>query len=622
MPVYRFGPFLLEPSERRLSRSGTVIALTGKTIDVLLLLVEAGGRLVDRATFQDRLWPDTVVEERNLTVHISTLRRILNDGDDADYIETVPRAGYRLTVPVEPVEAAEMMETAAAAGTTETAAAPEPRRRWPRLRGRLALAALLLCNFAGLAWYGYASRSGAGTAPLSLAVLPLVTPDLDEGDRYLGLGIADAVITQLGGLPQLNVRPTSAVRDLAGADPVEVGRRLQVGTVLDGMIWRQNDRLLVSVQLVDVENGAIRWGARFEQPLSDAFVLQGLVAERVAVALLPRLATPAVVRSDRPPASEAYLLQMQARVQLGHVERDPALRAVELFRQAIALDPGYGRAYSGLAAAYMQLTATEMTRVLSAEDGVVRAQAAAEQALKLEPGLGEARAILATLKFTYDWDWNAAGEEYRLALAVSPNSPEVAESYGWYLAACGRFDEALAWLRHAHDLDPVRRQTQEYIGFTQWMAGDPQAGLEALRQASEIDPRAHRPHLRRMFILDDLQQHDAAMAARVKWLTLFDGQSLADRLLAVQHDQGYRAAMVEWIRFLDRFDQPFETALQWMALDEHGQALAALERCVMLKCTPAPFLAVLPSFRPLHGDPRFRTLLGRLNMEPRCDAPM
>lgn len=619
MPVYAFGPFVLDSGERRLTREGDTIALTGKAFEVLEILAEAGGRLVTRETLYTRLWPDTVVEERTLTVHISTLRKTLTASGPVDYVETVPRAGYRLTAPVRQTDTG-------GADTAEpaTAAAPEVPPPWRSLRA-YALAAAVVAGLllAGVVLYRRDLPADAseprGVPAVTLAVLPFTSLGLAEDDRYLGLGIADAVITQLSGLPSIGVRPTSAIRDVAnGADSAEVGRTLHVASVLEGAIQRDGDQLRITVRLVDTESGTTRWGQSFEQPVANAFALQDAIAQRVAGVLVPRLAAEetATLQSYRPRSAEAYRLQLQARVNLAKVEREPAFKAVEQFQQAIALDPDYALAYAGLASAYRILTSTTVTRALSVEDGVRLAREAAERALALDPKSGEASAVLAGLKFVYDWDWTGAETAFRRALAVAPNSADASARYGWFLAAMGRDREALARLQRARKLDPLRRDTIEMLGFVQWMAGDAGQGLATLAEASAMDPRARRPYFRRMLILDSLGRQDEAMAERAGWLERFDEAQWAKEIVQVYHAKGYRTALEPWLRMLGRLGQAYELAMQWMALGETDKALASLARCLDEHCAAAPFLRAHPTFRPLHDDPRFQALLDRLHLPP------
>ena len=605
--VYGFGPFVLDTVERRLTRDDAPVALAGKAFEALEVLVAAGGRLVPREALYEQLWPDIVVEERTLTVHVSTLRKILSGDGDIDYIETVPRAGYRLAVPVR------------ALPTPEEPVNPASTRR--RFLLPATFAALLVAILA-LAVLLYEDRaptvaSRTGTPAVTLAVLPFAALDLPEDDRFLGLGIADAVITQLSGLPRLGVRPTSAVLKVAAdADPGAMGSSLLVTDVLEGAIQRDGDRLRISVRLVDTETGTARWGENFEQPVAGVFELQDAIARRVASILLPRLAAEeaAMLQTYRPRSAEAYRLQLRARVNLSRFERGPAFEAVAQFQQAVALDPDYARAYAGLASAYAQLTSTLVTRALSVSDGVRLAREAAEAALALDSALGEAHTVLADLRFLFDWDWAGAEEAYRHAVAVAPNDAETLAAYGWFLSAMSRHDESLTLLKRARQLDPLRRDNVEMLGFVQWMAGDAEQGLATLAEASALDPAARRPYFRRMLILDGLGRRDQAMAERAQWLQRFDEAQWARDIVEVQHAKGYRVALEPWLAMLDRLGQPYELAMQWMALDEPQKALAGIARCLEIRCASAPFLRAHPSFRTLHGDPRFEAHAARLKL--------
>jgi DNA-binding winged helix-turn-helix (wHTH) protein len=195
MPTYAFGPFILDPADRRLTRSGRRVAVPAKAWQILLLMAEAGGRLVPHETFRAKLWPNVVVEDRTLTVHVSTLRKALGSGPPEDYIETVARAGYRLAVPVRILSEAD----------------PPPQ-----------------------------VPSGPTTAEArQLAVRTFSTGDLVEADTYLGVGIADAVTTALGALPGLAVSPAGAAEDLT------VARTLGLGHLLEGAVQRSSDQLHV-----------------------------------------------------------------------------------------------------------------------------------------------------------------------------------------------------------------------------------------------------------------------------------------------------------------------------------------------------------------------------------------
>lgn len=615
MACYEFGVYYVDTRERRLQRGDERIPLTPKVFETLELLIEAGGKVVDRETFHARLWPDTNVEDRNLTVNISTLRKALGGGE-SDYVETVPKLGYRLRVAVRVVDRPETLLTAEF-GTPPTSPAVEG-GTWGRRHVRFAFVSGLLIGLIALGMISFKRDGESPPTPTSLAVLPFNTIGLPEGEGYLSVGIADALIAQLSSLHDLVVRPTSSIQNIGtDRDPLVVGRRLQVGHVLDAMIQRDGNRLKVSAQLIDVARGIAVWSERFEQQEDSIFELQDMIVARVAARLVPQLAAAAQAAAQRyrPSSAEAYRLQIEARARLSTLSRDDTLRARSLFERAVALDPQYAHALAGLASTYAMLTSTIIGRPIPVDQGMRLARETAARALAIDPDNGEAIAVRGLVKFTYDWDWAGAEDDLRRAVDVSPGSAEAHESYGWFLVSQGRIQDGLMQLGQARALNPVQRQTIELIGLSQWIAGQPELALASLREASELDPDAPRPHFRRMVVLTQMQRTTDAMAARADWLTRFDSPGVAqtyERLLATE---GERAMMERWIALLERLEQTWEAADQLMAIGEQERAVEALERCEAERCTSLPFVAVHNSFKPLAGNPRFDALLSRMRLK-------
>ena len=340
MTIHAFGPFVLDSRERRLTRDGCLVAVPGKAWQILVLLTEAGGRLVPHETLRAKLWPNVVVEDRTLTVHVSTLRKILGADRSPECIETVTGAGYRIAVPVQTLSAADAESPAMA----ETA------------------------------------------RPLS--VQPFSTEgDVAEVDSYLGVGMADALTTALGGVRQLTVYPMAAEPAVA-AEPA-------LGHVLEGSVRLQDDRLHVSAQLIDIASGRTQWSQRFEQPQTDAAAVQEAIAQRVAGSLAQLSAADrSGLQAYRPRSTEAYFLQMQARANLKAYVRLPMMKAMGLFEQAVALDPDYAAAHAGLAWTYLLLGSTTLGRSLWPDEAMPLARKSAERAIALDPRLAEAWAVL------------------------------------------------------------------------------------------------------------------------------------------------------------------------------------------------------------------------------------
>ena len=565
MPIYAFGPFVLDPAERRLARNGLRVSVPGKAWQILVLLAEAGGRLVPHETFRTRLWPSVVVEDRTLTVHMSTLRKALGAGPDGDFIETVARAGYRLAVPVRTV--------------AKAALAPPAEER-----------------------------------PLGVRVFS--TGDLGHADTYLGVGMADAVTTILGGVRGLTVSSVGAVADLDGA------RALGLAHMLEGTVRRHAGRLQVSANLIDVPSGQAEWSERFEGVHGDDSALQDVIASRVATSIGRSPTVRGGLRSYRPRMSEAYFLQLEARAHLKPFTRLPLLKALTLFEQALALDPDYALAHAGLGSAYLLMASTAMLRPLQVDEAIPMARRCAERALALDEGLAEAWAVLGRVKMEYDWDWDGAEADLAHAVALNPNSVEALATFGQFLSAMGRHDEAIEAMERARSLDPRNVETLQHLGIVCWMAGQPDRALEIVKESLALAPDSVRGHYGRMMILDQLGRHDEAMAERLSTLRgLSVGQGLAEQVDTLLRSKGWREAMHVWIGLLERTNRWEGAAMQWMAVAEPQRALDALDHCIKARTTYLCFTAQNPYFRSLHGTPRFQGILQALKLDRR-DGPV
>jgi DNA-binding winged helix-turn-helix (wHTH) protein/TolB-like protein len=299
---YEFGPFRVDTVNHVLLRDGEPLPLKPKVFDTLLVLVESRGRVLDKDELMRRLWPDTVVEEANLTQNIYLLRKALGEESHGGaYIETMPKRGYQFVASVRVLEAG-----SPALAPEESAAAGEERRQpagsgggeagpaflfGRRRAATLALAALALA--AAFVFVPIPKRPEQAAPPSirSVAVLPFKPLGPDAGDESLGFGMADTLITRLSNIRQLIVRPTGAVRRFASPDqdPVAAGRELKVDEVLEASIQRAGDRIRVTLRLVRVSDGAPLWAGKFDEPAGDVLAVQDRVSEQVAQALVPRM---------------------------------------------------------------------------------------------------------------------------------------------------------------------------------------------------------------------------------------------------------------------------------------------------------------------------------------------
>ena len=512
--LYEFGPFILDPAERTLQRGGSPVPLQPKVFDTLLVLVQNGGHLIEKGEFMRAVWPeDEFVEEQNLNKNISKLRRALENGaGGAEYIETVPKSGYRFAAEVRTVgavrDASLIVETrtrtsriaeeeteddslaadarrpavvavkakpALEATTTAPARLAAKRgaamtdwvatRLTPR-RGVIIAAVLLALTLGSLA-YGWRWRQSS-VAPRaeikSLAVLPLKS--LDKNENYLGLGIADAVIRRISQTGGLIVRPTSAVRRYLDedTDAITAARQLNADAVLEGSVQRADDRLRVSVSLLRTSDGASLWAESFDMRSTDIFTIQDRVAQQVAARLQLRLdpsqQASLIKRStSNPIAHEYYVRGVHSLDQRGFGEgAKPQMEAtIDYFKRAIAADPDYALAHAQLANAYIWMALFIEEQAVWAE----RAKQEINRADALDPQLAETRVARHwLLGSAYEgWQSEAAVRELLLAQQINPNVGHVELGSIYY--HLGLEDLGDRAYQRALDIDP----TSEYVKY-------------------------------------------------------------------------------------------------------------------------------------------------------------
>ncbi|MGH9752968.1 MAG: tetratricopeptide repeat protein, partial [Blastocatellia bacterium] len=443
---FEFGPFRLDTAERLLLRDGEPVLLPPKAFDTLLVLVANRGHILRKDDLLNAVWPEAMVEENNLSQYVSALRKAL--GDDCNgqkYIETIPKLGYRFV--------ARVMEV-------------EEEKNSVQESGRI-----------------------AGSHVRSIAVLPFKYLGAEGGDEYLGLGIADAIITRLGNLKQIVVRPTSSVRKYAGSaqDPIVAGHELRVEAVLEGNIQRAGDRIRATVQLVSVRDEAPMWAEKFDVEFKDIFTVEDSTSEQVVEALILKLTHEERERLTRRYTEdiEAYQLYLKGRYYWNKRSSGGFKKASSYFQQAIDKDPGYALAYAGLADCY---NLHSYYGEMAPQESFPKAKAASSRALEIDDMLAEARTSLAFVRAWYDWDWPAAESEFHRALELNPNYATAHHWYALFLMAMERADEAIEEIKRAHEIDPLSLPINRDVGLVYHRARLYDRAIEQYLKTIELDP--------------------------------------------------------------------------------------------------------------------------------------
>jgi DNA-binding winged helix-turn-helix (wHTH) protein/TolB-like protein/Tfp pilus assembly protein PilF len=464
---YQFGPFRFDARERLLYRGADQVLLTPKAADTLYHLLLRHGSLVEKSELMQLVWPESFVEETTLAQNIFTLRKLLGD-EDQSIIETVPRRGYRFAVPVSEVPDR----------GTPVSAATRPRTIV------IAIAIAAVAAVALAVWLSWLRIQHQRQIVSTLAVLPF-HPIGDQQDEYLGVAMADALISRLSNIRGVSVRPTSAVRKFtASSDPILAARELAVGSVLEGTIQRAGDTMRVTVQLVDAERDAPLWSDKFDVAVSDVFSLQDRISDEVARALIVNLGGHPRRYTENADAHRDYL---RGRYFWNKRTADGYVHAIECFETAIRRDPAYALAYAGLADSYALLGA--MTNRV-APRGVLlpKALRAAQHALEIDPTLAEAHASLGFIKMHYQWDWAGGEREFRRAIELNPGYATAHHWYSYELTALRRFDEAVYEIREAQKADPVSLIINTDVAEILMFAGRTDEALAQCRRTLELDP--------------------------------------------------------------------------------------------------------------------------------------
>ena len=636
--LYEFGRFQLDPPERLLLCDGHPVPLTPNAFDLLLALINRSGHLVEKDELLKIVWSGSCVEEGNLAVTVSQLRRALNDDRGHHrYIETVSKRGYRFVAEVKRLDdsapvitrAQEAQKPRARPGLPPVVVSGTP-QSWPEFpkkkSGAWAALAIALSTLLMLLALRILHRKSIQVrtpelAPIhSLAVLPFHSLGTNSSYKYLELGMADAVITKLANTGKIIVRPTSAIQQYAGTQltPQAVGREQGVDAVLDGRIQRDGNRVRVTVQLIRVRDGVQLWADTFDRQFTDIFSLEDALSEMAAQSIRLQLSGEETRRftkrsTENPEAYEAY---MKGRYFWNKRTEAGLRKGLDYFRQAIKLDPGFADAYVGVADSYATLG---LYSVLPPKQAFPAAKDASTRALEMDDNLAAGHATLGFIYFYYDWNVSASGDEFRRALAENPHYAMAHSWYGECLAAEGRYSEAIAEAQRALQDDPLSLIVGSNAGWTFALAGRHDQAVETLKKAIEIDPNFPRTHFRLGEVYEQRSQYAMAIPEFEKAVNLSGGDPYYEGSLghaygaAGKWDQARRVLQKLHTHVANQYVPPYALGLVYIGIGDKDQAFLWLNKAAEDRSTSMVFLRSDPELTSLHSDPRFAQLSQLVN---------
>ena len=616
---FRIAEWHVEPRLNTVFRNGTTVHLEPKVMAVLVCLAQHTGKPVTKEELLQTVWPDTFVTEDVLKRAVFELRRVFeDDAREPRIIQTIPKSGYRLMVPVEAVDGAEQ----AAPAAVHDEASREPRRRVPVLVGGLAILLLIALTLGGYRLRERFAKKSSSQQIRSIAVLPLENLSGDPAQEYFSDGMTDALITDLAQMGFLKVISRTSSMQYKGTKKSlpEIAKELNVDGIIEGTVQRSGDRVRITAQLIEGRSDQHLWANSYERELRDAFALERDVTSDIAHQIQGRIMSTSQSSVPQPQATdpkalEAYLQGIDHLNAYGRGSGEQEMRkAAEYFQQAIATDPHFVLAYIGMAKAHDDLP------ISSPEDVEIRKKAA-ETALALDPESAEALGILAKIHWENELDWSGAEQEYRQSIGFNPNNARVRDQFCALLAELGRMEEASLECQMAQELEPDRPS----LPYVFYWRGEYDRSIAMLRMIAERHPDDGQLHY---LLFEDYALNGTyrdSIDELEKCLTLYGYGETAARIHSAFATSGYKGALRQFAKDLERLHTaqqmfvPVNLADVYATLDDKNCAFYWLEqayahRDMISTGEPLDLILVDPMLHPLRHDRRFTDLVRRMGL--------
>jgi len=614
----RFSTFALDEANQCIWLEQERVTLQPKPFAVLAYLAENPGRLVTKEELLERVWADASVEEGTLTSHVSVLRKALGEGpESAQYIETIPKRGYRFVAPLRISENGLYPTVPNVGGKTKEAGSS---RRLMLLTATGVL--LMLVGAAAGGWFYGRHRATTGTRDInSIAVLPLINLSGDPAQEYFADGMTDELITTLAKINSLRViSRTSAMRYKNVQKPLpEIAQELNVDAIVEGSVSRSGNRVRITAQLIDGRTDRHLWAEDYERSLDDTVAVQNQIARAVVEEVRAKLTPRERLRLSReqtvnPVAYEAYL---KGRFHWNKRTESELKVGIDYFERAVAADPQYSLAYVGLADSYNILGSWVFT-ALPADEARSKAVMYANKALTIDDTLGEAYAAQANAEVLFDWDWARGEAGFKRAIDLNPNYANAHHWYAELLMNLGRFDESIRESYKAKELDPLAPLITASLAERLTVAGRVDQAIKEGTIALELDPNSPMVHVDLGMAYAQQKNFRQAIEELSKAVQLSDQNPnfIAD-LGYVYAAAGERAHAQETLKRLEeisrsRYVPPYQIAAVYAALGEKRKAAAELDKAFKEHSAWMINLRVDPRLESLRSEPEFKRLVKAL----------
>ena len=629
--IFEFQGFRLNAKSQRLycRDSAELVPLTPKAVELLIALVQNKGRVVSKKELLDTVWGDSFVEEANLSQTIFVLRKALGDDrKEPRFILTAPNRGYQFIAEIVEMNLEDKILEANLISETEPFL-PARDRSSGRARSTLwLLVPVVLLMFVG-AYFLY-PRSGPSDAAKvrTIAVLPFEDLSSEQGERYLGISLADELANRFGNLKEITVRPTRSVMQYAGSttNPGAIGRELRVDAVLDGRIQRVGDRIRVSVQLVRSSDDRVIWTGRFDDAFTNIFAVQDSISKMVVQSISLQLDKTERARFDDHGTKNvaAYQDFLRARYFWNKRTRADLLKSIEYYDQAIAADPAFAEAYAGLADCYILLPEYGAT---VPGDAFPKAEAAVLRSLELDDQSAQAYAALGYSQAFYDWNWSGAERSFVHSIELNPNYSTAHQWYAELLFVLGRFDDARTHYEKALRIDPVSSIILTDLSSEYYFERKYDLAIQYSKRAIEIDPNFAYGYFYLGFSYERQGRFQEASDALARTMDLFGEPPECSR--EVRHAFEKNGMVGWWLKRKEQFETKphlkyfpaYSKAFIYARVGDKERAIEWLAKSFDLRERFTAGTRLDPAFETLRDDSRFKELVTRLGMPIIAGSP-
>ncbi len=619
-----FKTFRLDTANHLLWCNGERVPVAPKGFGVLAYLVEHAGQVVTQDEILEALWPETYVNPEVLRKYIQEIRKALVDRPDKpEFIETLPKRGYRFIAPVTDESAAEPTSLPTEehakeqAVRAETLALEQEGFLPKRTRWKVAIALVLALAATGA--YFRPARSVTNSSSLnnnSIAVLPFADMSPAKDQEYFSDGLAEQLINDLATISGLKVVGRSSAFQFKGKneDLRSVGRQLGVANILEGSVRKDGGRVRITVALTKVDDGFQLWTETYDREINHIFAAQDEIARAVTGALQGKLVSPNSLehspgsRTD-PEAYQAYL-HGQYFIARGQDKKDLD-KALSYSDQAIKLDANYAPPWAQRS--QVLRTMANLTLIDNTE-AFQRARESAQKAIALDPNLAAGYLAMAMVQINHDWDWEGADVSLRKAGMLEPGSSEVLRDRAILARVLGRVDEAIELYKQAIALDPLKANFHLALGYELYIGGRYEEARDALQRAQDLNPQLSSLHLIRGLILlaeGRPQEARAEMENETGEWGKWTGEPLANYTLGrLEESDGALKKLIATYQN----DCAFQIGEVYAYRGETDKAFEWLGRAYRQRDPGAPELKTDPLMRSLHQDPRYAELLKQMHL--------